>query len=219
MSSFYLPFAAEADQERIEEIIRQNSLATLIITSKNESSNLPLISYIPLLFNREENTLRGHIARANPVAHLDLDQTYDCTAIFHGPDAYISASWYESKKETGKAVPTWNYIAVHMIGKCRFIKDSTWIHDNVSELSNYFENMRGSHWKITDAPPAYIQAMIRGVVGIEIAVEQVDGRFKLSQNRSLEDQRAVIENLRKTNQGNDEEIATWIEKVQPNHST
>jgi transcriptional regulator len=219
MSNFYIPKDnVENDPTKLQQIMLDYPLATLIVTPIANELNTepcdssPIVSYIPLIFDQERMVLKGHIARANPLAKINNNQPLSCMTIFHGPDGYISPAWYETKKTTGKAVPTWNFIVVHAHGKLNFMQDRNWIYDNVAELSDRHEATRGSEWKITDAPPTYIDAMIRAIIGIEISVDRMEGKFKLSQNRSDADRKNVIEELAKSSEQNDRDLAEWMMK-------
>jgi transcriptional regulator len=139
--------------------------------------------------------LRGHIARANSLWRL-LPAESAVLAIFIGPDHYVSPSWYPSKREHGKAVPTWNYATVHVTGSIRFIEDAAWLYQLVESLTDEHEQGHVDRWRITDAPPDYIAGMVRAIVGFEIQVSAIEGKFKASQNRSAADRAGVAGALR-----------------------
>ena len=139
--------------------------------------------------------LRGHIARANPLWR-GLPADAPVLAIFIGPDHYVSPSWYPSKREHGRAVPTWNYATVHVQGHIRFIDDADWLHNLVESLTDEHERDNIHRWRITDAPADYIAGMVRAIVGFEIQVSAIEGKFKGSQNRSAADRAGVAEALR-----------------------
>lgn len=230
-SNFYIPsFTKEEDMRNIHEIIQQYPLATLLVYPHANPSSLepisPILSYLPFILDQEKNVLKGHIARANPLAKLyrgkkeegetntGREEDFSCLVMFHGPDAYISPTWYESKKESGgKTVPTWNYIVIHINGKLTFKPEHDWMHQLVSELSDHHEKLIDSEWKITDAPSSYIETNLKAILGVEIKIENIRGKFKLSQNRSLPDRYRVIENLRKSSRESDRQIAHWMEKA------
>ena len=132
--------------------------------------------------------MRGHVARANPVWKAGEGEAL---AIFLGPHAYVSPSWYPSKAETGKAVPTWNYITVHAKGRIRWIQDADWLRAHVTALSDAHESPRPEPWKVGDAPESYIDALLRAIVGFELEITQLDGKYKLTQNRDAADREAV----------------------------
>jgi transcriptional regulator len=143
-------------------------------------------SFVPLLVDRPRRTLRGHLARANPhVAAIGAD--VDALVIVTGADGYVSPSWYPTKREHGKVVPTWNYELVHVHGSVRVIDDADTVLDIVRSLTDLHEGDREEPWSIDDAPADYVAATVRRIVGIEITVESIVGKRKLSQNRSATD--------------------------------
>ena len=131
--------------------------------------------------------MQGHVARANPQA-ADLDHGAEVLAIFPGPHAYISPSWYAA----GPAVPTWNYASVHAYGTARAIGDREWLRDLVDRLSQRHEAREAAPWRMRDLPAAYLESMLGGIVGVEIAVSRLEGKFKLSQNRPAGDRPRII---------------------------
>jgi transcriptional regulator len=139
--------------------------------------------------------LRGHIARANSLWR-ELPAGAPVLAIFIGPDQYVSPSWYPSKREHGRAVPTWNYATVHIQGLIRFIEDASWLRGQIESLTDDHERERIHRWRISDAPEDYIAGMVRAIVGFEIPVSSIVAKFKGSQNRSAADRAGVAEALR-----------------------
>ena len=139
--------------------------------------------------------LRGHIARANPMWR-QLAAGAPVLAIFIGPDQYVSPTWYPSKREHGRAVPTWNYATVHIHGQIRFIEDAAWLREQIESLTDDHERDRMHRWRIGDAPEDYISGMVRAIVGFEIPVAALECKFKGSQNRSAADRFGVAEALR-----------------------
>lgn len=140
-------------------------------------------------------TLRAHFARANPLL-ADLAAPIDVLVVFQGPQHYVSPSWYATKAETGKVVPTWNYITVQVHGRARAIDDPAWLRDELAALTETQEGGRAAPWRVDDAPPDFIAAQIRGIVGLEIAITAITGKWKVSQNRNLADRFGVVEGLR-----------------------
>lgn len=175
----------ETRQDVLSNAIRRIGFATLV-TEGLEANHLPL------LLSEDEKFLRGHVARANTVWKKG-----DCEAlaIFLGPHAYVTPNWYPSKAETGKAVPTWNYITVHARGNLRWVQDADWLRSHVAALSDAHETPRENPWKFTDAPASYTDALLRAIVGFEIAVTALEGKYKLSQNRDAADRTGVREGL------------------------
>lgn len=139
-------------------------------------------------------TLRGHVARANPVWR-DLAPGAAALAIFQGADTYISPSWYPTKADTGKVVPTWNYAIVHAHGVPRFIDDRAWLRAFVERLTNRHEGKRAEPWKVTDAPAAFIDAQVSSIIGVEMPITRLIGKWKVSQNRPPKDQDGAVEGL------------------------
>jgi transcriptional regulator len=140
-------------------------------------------------------TLHGHIARANRSWDQLTAQT-DALVIFQGPHAYVSPSWYASKQLGGKVVPTWNYAVVHAYGALRMIDDAAWLRALVTRLTERHEATRQHPWQVGDAPADYIDSMLRSIVGIEIPIRRLEGKWKLSQNRSAADRHSVVAGLR-----------------------
>lgn len=212
----YSPTAfVQTDLHRIHALMRDYPLATLI-------SPGPQADHIPLLFEtpcampdetsmshaacsnagrheRSDGThgrLLGHIARANPLWR-NTPQDTEVLCIFHGGQGYVSPSWYPSKQTHGKAVPTWNYSVVHARGRIHFIEDGEWLWRLTSKLSDIYEERVGSDWKTTEAPACFIEQMLGQVVGVEIRIDALEGKAKLSQNRSAQDRQGVIEGLQR----------------------
>jgi transcriptional regulator len=140
--------------------------------------------------------LRVHLARANPHWRLLADNPGSSVlVVFQGADSYITPSWYETKRETGKVVPTWNYTMVQVRGTAQVVEDQEWLARQISDLTGIHENNRPDPWAITDAPDAFIQSQIKGIVGIEIAITAIDGKWKASQNRPMADRAGVVQGL------------------------
>lgn len=153
-------------------------------------------NHIPFLLSHSGDdlgTLKCHIAKANPLwKSLCADEAL---VIFQGPDCYISPSWYPSKHIHGKAVPTWNYIVVHARGVPKVFDDRGWLIEHISELTDSHESKNAVSWKVSDAPADYIDSMVNAIVGIEIPITRLTGKWKLSQNRTKADQAGVIAGL------------------------
>jgi transcriptional regulator len=139
--------------------------------------------------------LLGHIAIANPQWQTAAPGA-EALAIVHGPQAYVSPAWYESKARHGRVVPTWNYETVHLTGTVTFLQDAAWLRELVTRLTRRHEGARAHPWAITDAPPEYIDGQLRAIVGVELTVTAVEAKQKLSQNRSELDRAGVIAGLR-----------------------
>src|SRR5947209_8638593 len=143
----------------------------------------------------EKGTLRAHLARANPQL-AELAAVEECLVVFQGPQRYITPSWYATKRETGKVVPTWNYIMVHAWGRPRVIDDTSWLRQQVGELTVSQEHTRAAPWAVDDAPAGFIAAQLQAIVGIEIPIARSEGKWKVSQNRPPADQLGVVAGLR-----------------------
>jgi transcriptional regulator len=184
----------ESRLEVLQGLIDRHPLATIVaVTPDGLAAN-----HVPLrarLSADGRGVLRGHIARANSLWRR-VDRDAAVLAIFMGADAYVSPNWYPSKHEHGKAVPTWNYATVHISGTIRFIDDVAWLRNFVSELTDLHEQDRPNRWHISDAPPDYIDGMLRAIVGFEIDIRSVVGKFKGSQNRPAADRAGVSDALR-----------------------
>jgi transcriptional regulator len=180
--------------EVLRAFVERHSFGTLVaVTPEGITAN-----HIPMqLLSGSDGPglLRGHIARANPLWRL-LEPGASVLAVFIGPDHYVSPSWYPSKHEHGEAVPTWNYATVHVKGHIRFIDDPGWLRTLVESLTDEHERQSVNRWRITDAPADYIAGMLRAIVGFEIQVSAIEGKFKGSQNRSAADRAGVAEALR-----------------------
>lgn len=143
----------------------------------------------------KKGTLRCHVARANP-QWQDLQTAADCLVVFQGADSYITPSWYKSKKEHGKVVPTWNYAMVQAWGRARVTQDAAWLKANVEALTRAHEAERPVPWEVSDAPTEFIDVMLRAIVGIEIEMTRIEGKWKVSQNRPEADRTGVYRGLK-----------------------
>ena len=162
-----------------------------LVTSRADAA--PAASYLPVLW--QADTVIAHVARANP-HWREIADDMPALLIVTGPDAYVSPTWYAAKAEHGKVVPTWNYSAVHLTGHARVHEGAEWLRTAVTDLTDHHEERRDRPWQVTDAPAAYIEGQLRGIVGIELTVTGVEGKAKLSQNRSMADREGVIVGLR-----------------------
>ena len=191
----YLPKHFEQpDAEAIARLLAAHPLATLAWHSAAGLS----AEHLPLLWDRgpadgAHGTLRGHVARANPVWREAAGS--EMLAVFSGPQAYVTPSWYPSKAATAKVVPTWNYAVAHLRGRLRVTEDAAWLRALVGRLTDTHEAARAQRWQVDDAPADYIEQMLRAIVGIEIEVTSLQGKWKLSQNRSAADRAGVAAGL------------------------
>lgn len=182
----YLPKHFEETRvEVLHELIRAQPLGALVVMTASglDANHIPLeIDPDPAPFG----TLRGHIARANPLWR-EAARDAEALVIFQGPGTYISPAWYATKQETGKVVPTWNYAVVHAHGPVRFIDDRAWLRGFVERLTNRHEAARPDPWQITDAPADYIDKQLGAIIGLEIPLTRLVGKWKVSQNRPAQD--------------------------------
>jgi transcriptional regulator len=190
----YEPTAFKEDRiDVIHALIRAHPLATLVtMTARGmEANHIPmLIDAAPAPFG----TLRGHVARANPVWR-EFDAKTQVLAVFQGPHGYVTPSWYPSKRDTGKVVPTWNYAVVHASGPLIVHDDAEWLRGLVTRLTESQESTRAQPWLVTDAPADYVDTMLKAIVGVEIQLTRLQGKWKMSQNRIERDRIGVIDAL------------------------
>ena len=207
----YLPKHFEETRiDALHQLIREHPLGALVTFADNRLE----ANHIPFLLQPDpppHGTLHGHIARANPLRRQLVPDAL-ALVIFQGPQTFISPSWYSSKHETGKVVPTWNYVVVHAHGHIRVMDDPGWVRAHVEELTNRHEGRRSAPWKVTDAPSDFIETMVRAVVGVEIAIEQLQGKWKVSQNRPAKDRAGVVDGLRQEGSDSASAMASLIEQ-------
>ena len=190
----YIPrHFAEERTEVLHRLIEAHPFATLVtLTAEGLDAN-----HLPFELDPEPKpfgTLRGHVARGNPVWR-SVARDAEVLVVFQGPDAYVSQALYPGKREHGKVVPTWNYAVVHAHGPLRAIEDPDWLRGLVERLTSRHERARSEPWKVTDAPADFVDKMLRAIVGLEIPIARLAGKWKLSQNRSDADRRGVVEGL------------------------
>ena len=184
-------------EDRIEiqhDLIRTHPLGLLITAGPGGLLANPL----PFLIDSEESprgTLRVHLARANP-QWRELAAIAQCLIVFQGPQQYVSPSWYPTKRETGKVVPTWNYVTVHAWGRPCVIDDAAWLRRQIEDLTHLKEGTQPAPWKVDDAPAQYVASQMKGIVGVEIPIDRIEGKWKVSQNRPQADRAGVVAGLR-----------------------
>jgi transcriptional regulator len=192
----------------LQEFVRRHGFATLVTAGPGGL----FASHLPMLLDPEPapyGTLRGHLARANPHWREANPETA-ALAIFSGPQGYISPNWYPSKRESGKVVPTWNYVTVHAHGALRLFDDVDRLRSLVATLTDKYEAALPRPWKIDDAPADFIAAQLKAIVGIEIPIARLDGKWKMSQNRSEADRQGVVRALRAAGDSNSLAIADLV---------
>ena len=189
----YIPPAfVEHDLGRMHAVMRGAGLANLVTATQAG----PVVTPLPLLLDETEGeygTLYGHVAKAN--THWQQEALGNSLAIFMGPDAYITPSWYDTKRETGKVVPTWNYVTVHAHGPVAFFNDADRLLETVTRLTRRHERARPHPWEVSDAPADYISAQLRGIVGLRMPITCLEGKVKMSQNRTASDRAGVAAGL------------------------
>jgi transcriptional regulator len=201
------PAFVEDDPAILRQIIHEARLATLVTATADGLVATPL----PLILDESESgqaVLLGHIAKANP--QWKLPAMGDALAIFSGPDAYVTPSWYASKREHGKVVPTWNYVAVHVYGQAEFFEDEDRLREAVTRLTNLHEGPRQEPWSVTDAPDPFIRSQLKGIVGVRMPVSRIEGKRKMSQNRPEADRVGVAEGLASSDRPSDRAVARLI---------
>lgn len=187
------PQFEERRPEVLHELMRRHPLGLLITQGPGGIATDPL----PFLFDPgrgPHGTLRCHVARANPVwreARTDADSV----VVFQGPQAYVSPGWYATKAQTGKVVPTWNYVIVQARGRLKAVDDPAWLRGLLAELTARHEAPQAAPWRIDDAPADYIDTLLKAIVGIEIELVGLAGKWKVSQNRPAADREGVIQGL------------------------
>ena len=182
----------ENDAERLAELIEEYSFGVLVTVAGGK----PFASHLPFLYDREKHVLRAHVARANP-QWKHLSGAHEVLAIFGGPHTYISPSWYLTP-----GVPTWNYVVTHVYGSARALEEPSAVESIVHALTSKHESRNATPWT-----PAYDPRMLNAIVGIEIAITKIEGKSKLSQNRSAADRAAVIERLEASGDPGDAAVA------------
>ena len=180
------PHFREVRPELLHQAMREIAFATLAA----EGPDGIVANHLPFLLDAERGVLRGHVARANPL-WKDARAGREALAIFLGPDAYVTPSWYATKAATGKVVPTWNYLTVHARGRLEFFDDATRLRTLVTDLTSRHEAGRAQPWAVSDAPCGYIDTMLRAIVGVELTITHLEGKWKLSQNRDAADREGV----------------------------
>ncbi|QKI69141.1 FMN-binding negative transcriptional regulator [Achromobacter xylosoxidans] len=189
----YLPSAFREDSLDIQhDFIRAHPLGVLATSGDGGL----MANHIPCLLYPEgpRGVLRLHMARANP-QWRELADGAECLVVFHGAQAYVTPSWYATKAETHKVVPTWNFVAVHVWGTPRIHDDPAWVRAQIGALTDAQEKARAQPWRVEDAPDYFIAAQMRAIVGVEIAITRIEGKWKVSQNRNAADRQGVAQGL------------------------
>ncbi|MCA0316411.1 MAG: FMN-binding negative transcriptional regulator [Candidatus Melainabacteria bacterium] len=185
----YIPQSFKEERvEVLHQLIRSNPFG-MVISNGEEG---PLLTSVPILLNQDDSkfgTLQCHIARANP--HWRSIDGQKALVVFQGANAYISPNWYPTKEENGMVVPTWNYVMVQARGVARVVDDASWLKKQITTLTNQEESGFSQPWKVSDAPDDYIDGQIKAIIGIEIKIDTLEGKWKVSQNRAVKDRQGV----------------------------
>lgn len=191
----YRPPAFREDRtDHLHAAIRAHPLATLV-TQGARGLTANLLPFLLATDDEGRDLLQSHLARANPQL-ADLRDGAEALLIFRGPEAYVSPGWYPSKQEHGRVVPTWNYVMVQAWGRPRVIDDHGWLRRQIGGLTAQQERDRPLPWSMEDAPAAYIDAQLKGIAGVEIAVDRIEGKWKASQNHPAANRQGVISGLK-----------------------
>ena len=195
------------DPNHLKDIILKYPFATLIT---NSDSGLEA-NHIPIFLNQSKgkDILQGHIAKVNPL-WKNLKDKSEVLVVFNGPNCYISPNYYPTKKETGKVVPTWNYVTVHVKGVMSYIHDEKWKLNMLNNLTNQHEVGQPNPWSISDAPEEYIQKMIPAIVGLEIKALSITGQWKVSQNQPEQNKQGVAAGLSQESESDSQKIAELV---------
>ena len=196
-----------ADLPEMHALMRARPLATLV-----SAGSLGLYAtHLPTVLRGDGpyGVIECHLARANP-HWKDLAEGNEALMIFQGPEGYITPNWYPSKADHGKVVPTWYYAVVHAYGRPEVMEDRNWLRRHVTELTAQQETNEVKPWALSDAPESFIEVMLRGIVGFRFALTQLEGKWKMSQNRQAPDRNGVAGGLRTRRQGDDLEVAELV---------
>jgi transcriptional regulator len=190
----YIPHANEEKRIPVlHQLIQAEPLAALVTLSGNGL----FATHLPMVLEPSAGpfgTLRGHVSRANP-QWRDRNSSVDALAIFSGPQHYITPNWYPGKHEHGKEVPTWNYVVVHAYGPLQVIADERWLLTHLEQLAAQSEAREPTPWKVSDAPAEFIHTLLHGIIGFELPIQRLEGKWKVSQNRSARDRQGVVDGL------------------------
>jgi transcriptional regulator len=199
----YMPQSfVETRPEVLQQLLRAHPFAVVV----TQAANGLTANHLPFEL-ADASTLHGHVARGNELAQMDGAEVL---LIFQGPDGYISPNWYPTRWETGREVPTWDYAVVHVHGHLRVIDDPVWLRGALESLVAQHESHLPQPWHITDAPPEHIENSLHAIVGIEIVIERIEGKFKLSQNHPAGNQAGAIAGIRARNGDGDAELAAFM---------
>lgn len=206
----YMPaYFKETRSELLHELMHDYPFATVIMHGDAglAANHLPL--------ELVGDTLHGHVARGNELARADGAEVL---VIFRGPDGYVSPNWYPSKHETGREVPTWNYGVVHVHGHLRVIEDAVWLRQLLERLTDRHEAGQPKPWHVSDAPADHIEKMLGAIAGLEITIDRIEGKFKLSQNHPAANRAGVVDGLRQRDAHGDDALADLMSLIEERRS-
>lgn len=197
----YVPHFNTMGEPELHQLVAAVGSAELVTVG---ADGYPAATLLPVIWDDER--LVFHLARANP-HWRSIEPGAPALAVVTGPQAYVSPAWYPSKEEHGRVVPTWNYTAVHFTGRVEVHEDEAWLRTAVTALTQLHEGKREQPWSVDDAPARYLQKQLGAIVGIELTIETIEGKAKLSQNRSDADRAGVVEGLRREGGTREQEVA------------
>jgi len=214
----YVPEVFEEKRVAVlHDLIRRYPFGTLVTLSERglEANHIPfLVEPTPEPFG----VLYAHVSRANPVWR-DLSSIREVLAVFQGPQGYISPSWYASRTETGMVVPTWNYAVVHVYGRLEAVQDAAWLRSVVDRLTNTHEAGQAEPWSMSEPPAHYIEKQLSAIVGLKLTITRLLGKWKMSQNRPLQDRASVTRTLLEQGTGPSAAMAESIEKANEDNTS
>ncbi|MDN5748013.1 MAG: FMN-binding negative transcriptional regulator [Pseudonocardia sp.] len=191
----YVPAQFQPDDTAVQELLTHHGAADLVTTGPDGLET----TLLPFVHDADRGVLLGHFARSND--HWKRADGQRALVIVRGPDSYISPSWYATKREHGRVVPTWNYMTAHVHGTVTIHDDVAWLDTLVRRLTDLHEAHRPAPWGVDDAPEKYIAGQLRAIVGVEVRIDRIDAKFKLSQNRPASDIDGVIDGLNSVGDG------------------
>lgn len=199
----YIPHKFALSDDETAAALAEASFALLV--THGEAGML--VTPLPMLYDEPRHSLIGHVARANPHWHATGGES---VAIFAGPQAYISPSFYATKAETGKVVPTWNYEVLNVHGRLVAHDDPAWVLDLVTMLTNHHESSRATPWRVTDAPETFTRSQLKAIVGVELVISRVEGKAKMSQNQPERNRTGVVAGLKESSASTDHVVADRV---------
>jgi len=205
----YIPRKFALSDDETQAALAQAGFAHLVTTG---STGL-MVTPLPLIYDESQHSLVGHVARANPHWHADGAES---VAIFTGPQAYISPSWYATKAESGKVVPTWNYEVLHVYGRLVVHDDPDWVLNLVTTLTDHHEGRRPAPWQVADAPESFTRSQLRAIVGVELVISRVEGKAKMSQNQPERNRSGVVAGLKDSDASQDHLVAERVQRGSTN---